>query len=356
MIGARSNGVRTREGKMVRYVGAAIVPVAIAALPLVVHDRYIISVMVFIAIYGMVAIGLSLLMGYGGQISLGQAAFFAIGAYVSGILTAKHQVSPWLALVAAAIVTAIAALGTGAAILRFHGHVLAVATLALNIIVYTLLVELDSVTGGLSPGLGGIPRLSVGDLVLREDAHYYYLAWTFLGIIFVLSWNIVHSRVGRALRSMHAFYGGSEEAARSLGVDTASLKVKVFILSAIYASLGGSVYAHYITFLNPAPFDILLSLELLVMVILGGLRNLWGGVLGAGVVVALGEALREIVPRFIPNAFGEYQIIAYGAILIIVLIALPEGLVQIPTLLRLRINASEIGVDSKSVTTVEVER
>lgn len=347
---------RSREAKMIRYTGAVILPIIIAILPLLVHDRYIISVMVFIAIYGIVAIGLCLLMGYGGQISLGQAAFVAIGAYVSGILTAKYQVSPWLALIAAIIVTGIAALGTGAAILRFHGHVLAVATLALNIIVYTFLVELDPVTGGLSPGLSGIPRLSIGSFALREDVHYYYLGWAFLGVIFVLSWNIVHSRVGRAMRSMHAFYGGSEEAARSLGVDTANLKVKIFILSAIYASIAGSIYAHYITFLNPAPFDILLSLEFLVMVILGGLRNLWGGVLGAGVVVALGEGLREIVPRFIPNAYGEYQIIAYGAILIAVLILLPEGLVQIPSLVRLRIKAPDLNAETKSATTVEVER
>ena len=325
-----------------------------AALPLVSQNRYIISIMVFIGIYAIIAMGLCLLMGYGGQISVGQAAFHAVGAYASGILTVTYQVSPWIALAAAAIVTAIVALGTGAFILRFHGHVLAVATLALNIIVYTLLVELDTVTGGLSPGLAGIPRMWIGGFALTGDIHYYYLAWVFVAIIFILSWNIVHSRVGRAMRAMHSFYGGSEEAARSIGVDTDRLKVKIFILSAVYASIAGSIYAHYVSYLNPAPFDILLSLQLLVMVIIGGLRNLWGAVFGAAVIVALGEVLREVVPLFLPNAFGQYQIIAYGLILIVVLILLPEGLVQAPSaLLGLRRRASQSLGESHEITSLE---
>ncbi len=314
-----------------RYLSIFIVLAIVVAIPPVINNGYITTIMIFIGLYAMIALGLCLLMGYAGQVSLGQAAFFAIGAYVSGILTATHKQNPWLAMIAAAIVTAIVAGLTGTAILRFQGHVLAVATLALNIIVYVVLAEFDSVTGGLSPGLGGIPRLSIGDFKLTSDTHYYYLIWIILAIAFFLSWNLVHSRMGRALRSMHHFYGGSEEAAESLGIHTRLLKVQIFVLGATFAGIAGSVYAHYVTFINPNPFGILLSLELLVMVILGGLRNLWGAVIGSAIVVALGEVLRVVVPMVVPGAVGEYQVIAYGLLMVIVLIMLPEGLVQAPS-------------------------
>lgn len=313
-----------------RYILVGLLVLGLALLPQFVANPYLLSIFTFIGIYAIVAMGLCLLMGYAGQISMGQAAFFGIGAYTSGVLTTTYKWDPWMAMPIAALLTGAIAALTGSVILRFHGHVLAVVTLALTIIVYILLVQLEPITGGLSPGLPGIPRISIGGFKLTKDLHYFYLSWAAVLVLLLLASNIVHSRVGRALRSFHHFYGGSEEAAESVGVNPARYKVQVFALSAIYASIAGSIYAHYITYLNPSPFGIFTSLYILVMVILGGLRSLWGAILGAATIVALGEVLRDLVPRFIPGAFGEYQIIAYGIIMIVILLLVPEGMVQAP--------------------------
>lgn len=320
-----SKGVR-----IARYISIGVLVLGLALLPQFITNPYLLSIFTFIAIYAIVAVGLCLLMGYTGQISLGQAAFFGIGAYASGVLTATHKWDPWIAMVIAALLTGLIAVATGSILLRFQGHVLAVATLALTIIVYILLVQLEPITGGLSPGLPGIPRLSIGGLKFTKDFHYFYVSWAALLILLLLASNIVHSRVGRALRSFHHFYGGSEQAAESVGVNPTRLKVQVFAMSAMYASIAGSIYAHYITYLNPSPFGLFMSLQLMVMVILGGLRSLWGAILGAATIVALGEILRAVVPMFIPGAFGEYQIVAYGMIMIVILLLAPEGMVQIP--------------------------
>lgn len=323
------------EGKRARYVRYGLIGVLVlglALLPQFFSNPYLLSIFTFVAIYSIVAMGLTMLTGYAGQVSMGQAAFMGIGAYASGVLTATYKWDPWIAMVGAALLTAIVAALTGAVILRFHGHVLAVATLALTVIVYIILVQLEHITGGLSPGLPGIPRLSILGLKLTKDIHYFYLSWAAVLVLLLLASNIVHSRVGRALRSFHHFYGGSEEAAESVGVNPTIYKVQIFALSALFASIAGSIYAHYITYLNPSPFGIFVSLQFVVMVILGGLRSLWGAILGAATVVALGEILRAVVPMFIPGAFGEYQIIAYGIIMIVILLLAPEGMVQIPRL------------------------
>ncbi|MDO8691509.1 MAG: branched-chain amino acid ABC transporter permease, partial [Dehalococcoidia bacterium] len=312
------------------YVLVGALVLGLAAFPQLVSSPYLLSIFIFVGIFAIVAMGLCLLMGYAGQISMGQAAFYAVGAYTSGVLTATYKWDPWIAMVAAVLLTGLVAVATGTALLRFQGHVLAVATLALTSIVYIILVQMDKVTGGLSPGLPNVPHLSIAGFKLTTDGHYFYLTWAAVLVLLLLASNIVNSRVGRALRSFHHFYGGSEEAAQSAGVNPTRYKIQVFALSAMYASVAGSLYAHYISFLNPTPFNIFMSLQLLVMVILGGLRSLWGAILGALTVVALGEALREVVPKFMPGAYGEYQIVAYGLVMILILLVLPEGLVQAP--------------------------
>jgi branched-chain amino acid transport system permease protein len=157
---------------------------------------------------------------------------------------------------------------------------------------------------------------------LNTDLRYYYLVWAFaLGVIF-LSRNIVDSRVGRALRAIH----GSESAAAALGVHTARYKVSVFALSAVFASLAGSLYAHYLLFVNPPPFSFKFSIELLVMVMIGGLAHIWGALFGAALITILGESLRATIPLLMGHASGEYEIIAFGLILMATMIALPEGL------------------------------
>ncbi|MCL4442101.1 MAG: branched-chain amino acid ABC transporter permease, partial [Firmicutes bacterium] len=138
----------------------------------------------------------------------------------------------------------------------------------------------------------------------------------------ILANNVVHSRIGRALRSIH----GSEFAAKSLGVDTDKFKLQVFALSAIYASVAGSLYAHYITFISPSPFGLMTSIQFVVMAVVGGLSSIWGPILGVTAVTLLTEALKSIIPQLIPQAGGEYEIVIFGLILVITMIFLPEGL------------------------------
>jgi len=295
--------------------------VLIALLPLGIHSRYYQSIAVIIGLHTITAVGLSLLMGYAGQVSLGHAAFYGLGAYLSAIASTKMGMNPWLALPAAAVITGALAAVIGMPIFRLRGHFLAMATLGLGIIVYIVFNELREVTGGPS-GLTGIPNLWLFGAPLNTDVRYYYLVWAFaLGVIF-LSRNIVDSRVGRALRAIH----GSESAAAALGVHTARYKLAVFALSAVYASLAGSLYAHYLLFVNPPPFSFKFSIELLVMVMIGGLAHIWGALFGAAIITLLGESLRATIPLLMGHAAGEYEIIAFGVILMATMIALPEGL------------------------------
>ena len=302
--------------------------VGIACLPWGVHSRYYQSIAVIIGLHTIAAVGLSLLMGYAGQVSLGHAAFYGMGAYLSGIASASIGLNPWLAMPLAALITAGVAFAIGTPIFRLRGHFLAMATLGWGIIVYIVFNELREVTGGPS-GLTGIPNLSLFGWPLNTDVRYYYLVWAFALAVIFLSRNIVDSRVGRALRAIH----GSESAAAALGVNTARYKLAVFTLSAVYASLAGSLYAHYLLFVNPPPFSFKFSIELLVMVMIGGLAHIWGALFGAALITILGESLRATIPLLTGHASGEYEIIAFGLILMATMIALPEGLW--PWLLRL---------------------
>lgn len=271
------------------------------------------NVLVFVGINTMLAVALNLLLGFTGQISLGQAAFFGLGAYVSGVLTASHSVNPWLAMAIAAISIGLIAFFIGFPILKLKGHYLAMATLGLGIIVYIIFNETVELTGGPS-GLSGIPNLSLGKLAFDNDYKNYYLIWTFTLVIMLLSINLVNSRIGRALRAIH----DSEVAARVMGVNARLLKVQVFTLSAVVSSLAGSLYAHTMTFISPASFGFNFSIELVTMVIIGGLGSIYGSFLGAVLLTLLPEILR---------AFQDYDIVIYGLLLILMTMFMPGGLV-----------------------------
>ena len=284
----------------------------ILALPLGLGNSYYLNVLVFVGIYSLITIGLSLLMGYTGQISLGHAAFFGLGAYTSGVLSTKFGVSPWLALLAAIFVTGGIAFLIGAPALKLKGHYLAMATLAFGYIVFIVFNQASSLTGGPS-GFGQIPRFRLGNFLLRTDVHYYYLVWTLVIVVLLVSLNIIHSRVGRALRSIHE----GELTANIMGVNTAKYKIQVFVLSAVYASLAGSLYAHFITFLNPTPFGFHFSIVLVAMVAVGGMASVWGAMIGAALLTLLPEYLR---------AFHDYDILIYGSTLLVIMMFLPQGL------------------------------
>lgn len=279
------------------------------------------DIMVFAAIYCFITIGLSILMGYAGQISLGHAAFFGIGAYVSAILTTRYGLNPWGCMLIGMAVAALVALMVGAPALKLRGHYLAMATLAFGIIVFIIFNEEIDWTGG-PDGMGEIPGLSLFGIELDTVARYYYLVWLFVFAALIFTINIIKSQTGRALRAIHA----SETAAKAMGVNITKLKLTVFIYSAILASLAGSFYAHYMNFINPSTFDLFFSIKLIIMIALGGMHEIWGAVIGAILITFLNfEWL---------HYFEEFEILVYGAILLLVTIFLPHGLVGVPGIIR----------------------
>jgi len=211
-------------------------------------------IMIFIGISTMVTVGLCLLLGYTGQVSLGQAAFYGMGAYISAILSKTYEVNPWLAMLIAATATGAFAFVIGYPIFRLRGNYLAMATLGLGMIMYILFRELSQFTGG-PDGMPGIPLLAIGSFVFDTTFKRYFLVWSFCLAVLLISQNIVNSRSGRALRAIH----GSEAAAESIGVNVDRFKVKIFVLSAVYASLAGSLFVHHLRFVSPQPFDFVAS-------------------------------------------------------------------------------------------------
>ncbi len=283
-------------------------------LPLLFRGGYILNVLVFVGIHTILAIGLNLLLGFAGQISLGHAAFFGLGAYISGILTVTYSVNPWLAMIAAARAVGLMAFAVGFPILNLKGHYLAMATLGLGIIIYIVFNEAVDLTGGPS-GLSGIPNLSLGAFVFDSDLKNYYLIWAFTLAFMLLSINLAQSRIGRALRAIH----DSEVAARVMGVNVRLIKVQIFALSAALSAVAGALYAHTMTFISPTSFGFNFSVELLTMVVIGGLGSIYGSFLGAALLTLLPELLR---------AFQDYDIVVYGLLLILMTMFMPGGLVR----------------------------
>jgi len=289
--------------------------VLIFLLPLFVKSPYYFSVLIFIAIYGMIVLGLTMLMGYAGQISLGHAAFFGLGAYFSSILTLYLHLNPWLAMAAGLVGTIVIAFLLGIPTLKLHGHYLAMATLGLGIVLQIIFKEEVKLTGG-PTGLTGIPYLKAFGISFSNDRAYYLLCWIFMLVLLGLSINLVHSRTGRALRAISQ----NQVAAGTLGISVNWLKLMVFALSAGYASIAGSLYAHYLAFVNPSPFGFMVSVKLVAMVVIGGSASLWGALLGTALLVSLPEFLTRL---------QDYEMVIYGAILILVMVFAPRGLTGI---------------------------
>jgi len=310
---------RLTSHRTLRSIG--IFAAVMAAVPLVLSTPYALSTMILIAIYSLVAIGLCILVGYAGQMSLGQSAYFGLGAYGSAILTTRLAMNPWLAMIVAAGITAVVAYVMGIPILRLRGHYLALGTLAFGAIIHIIATEWKAYTGG-PTGLPGIPRLRIGGIPVKGDLAYYYLSWAFTIAGLWIALNLVDSRFGRALKAIR----DSEEAAQSLGVAPRAYKLRALTVSAIYASVAGSLYAHYMIFISPDACSFDASIRLVLMIAVGGLASIWGAPFGTASVILLTVVLREIVPLFTRHGSGEYQIIAYGGMLVAIMIFWPQGL------------------------------
>lgn len=293
-----------------------LVPAALVGLvvlvPVVYPQPFVVTLLVFVGIYVIVCAGLSLIFGYAGQLSLTQAAFYGIGAYTSALLTTRLGLSFWVGLVVAGLLPGIVAVVIGAPILRLRHFYLAMATLAFGEIMVVVFVEEVRLTGG-PTGIINVPAPVLLGLPLNTPGRYYYLVWTICVAVLGFSYNLIRSKFGRALRAISE----NEVAASAMGVNVAAMKSLMFVLSAVYAGLGGALYAHYISFVSPDTFSVSLSIVLVVMVAVGGVQSLWGAVLGAVFITVLPSLL---------GRYQQYAMLVYGLILVLVLMFMPAGI------------------------------
>jgi len=276
------------------------------------NSPYKSGVLIFVGIYIILAVSLDLLIGYCGQISIGHAAFFAVGAYTSGILTAKYGVHPMFAMLIGMLISTALAWATGRPVLALKEYYLAMATLAFNEIVITLIIGLEGFTGGAS-GLGDIPPFKIFGFSLVNHIHYYYFVWIIVFLIIAGSLAVVKSSFGRTLIAIHS----DEPAARHFGIDSPRYKTRLFMLSSAFASIAGSLYAHYMGFIAPDDFGVISSVNIMVMLYLGGIGTIYGPILGA--------TFMKILPE-ITYQFQDYELLINGIILIIVLVFMPKGI------------------------------
>lgn len=334
-----------------RFIPLAALAAAVALLQLAVsagRADYFFIQLTMSAYYALVVIGLCILMGYAGQISLGHAAFFALGGYIAAVLStnnftqildqpalealvrwgavrvltdpygaASYYVPAWISLSIAILSAAVVAFIVGIPVLKLKGHYLAMATLGFGTILYriflggTIFGEADGISAVLPCRLFGGFSVS-GDPAARVQN--YYFAWGLVIIGMMLLLNIIHSRIGRALRSIH----GSEEAANAMGVNTARYKLYVFVLSAIFAAVGGFFMTHYNAGIGPSEAGIMKSVRYVSIVAVGGMANLWGS-------LVMGIVLNFLSLR---GYFGSYDDAVFGALLIIIMTAAPEGILR----------------------------
>jgi len=309
-----------------RQLLLVVITLVILCLPLIVQNTYFLGILIVIGLYAIIAGGLGVLMGYAGQVSFGQAAFYGLGAYAAGILATRYHCPPLLCIAIAPLLPTLIALLIGRSILTLREHYLALATLGFGILTFAFFNEFTGLTGGPS-GLTGIPYLSIGSFVLDTDREYFYLVWLAFGLTLLGIANLTKSPVGRAFKAIHS----SELAAEACGINCASLKLQAFGLSAFLAGLAGSLYAFWVTFLGPSPFGFTASMEFVLMVVVGGLGTLWGPLLGAVIIVGLAEFLRWAVPVVLPAAGGEFEIVFFGIIFVLILLLRPQGIL-IPAL------------------------
>ena len=297
------------------YSGLFIVMVILAILPFVLPNSFYMDLVIRMAINAVIVLGLNLLIGFAGQISLGHAGFLGIGAYASAVLPTHFGWHPLLAMGAGAVVTGALAALVARPIFKLKGHYLAMATLGLGIIINIALRNEAQWTGG--PDGMAVPAMGLFGFELSNDKQWYWVVALLLSVSVWASLNLIDSPFGRALRALH----GSEVASQVVGVDVVRYKVAIFVMSAVFASIMGSVTAHYVGFVSPNFADFFHSIELVTMVVIGGMASVYGSLVGAVLLTALPQALAT---------FEGWETVVFGAILMLSMIFMPKGLV--PTL------------------------
>ena len=282
-----------------------------ATLPFFVSP-FTITLMNYIGIGAIIALGLVLMTGFGGLTSFGQAAFVGIGAYATAWVTVFLNLPPVAGLVLALVASGLVALLLGSVTLKLGGHFLPLSTIAWGLAIYFLFPNIPGF--GAHDGIRGIPPVSFAGYALSTNGSIYYLIWAALGVGMILVSNLLDSREGRAIRSLR---GGATMIA-SLGVDLFRIRIVIFLIAALMAGLAGWLYAHMLRFISPSPFDIRPSIEYLLMIMVGGAASVYGAVVGAAVVVFLKNWIQDILPLLSRNA-GQLEIIAFSVLLIILL-------------------------------------
>jgi branched-chain amino acid transport system permease protein len=298
----------------------------LAAAPLGLPEFYV-TLLNYIGLSALVALGLVLLTGIAGLTSFGQAAFVGMGAYATAWLTAAADLPGWLApfaqpwggLLLGITLTALVAWLLGVLTLRLSGHYLPLGTLAWGIALYFLFGNLDFLGG--HTGIGGIPALTLAGSELRDGRQFFFLIWGALLLAIWLTRNLLDSRTGRAIRALK----GGALMAEAMGVDTRRTKIVIFLIAALFAALSGWMYAHLQRFLNPTPFGLQIGIEYLFMAVIGGAAHVWGAVIGATVITVLKQWLQDILPQLF-GATGNFEVIAFGLLMIFVLHRARDGL------------------------------
>ncbi|CAD5256747.1 Branched-chain amino acid transport system permease protein [Bosea sp. 62] len=293
---------------------------ALAAAPFLLSP-FSITLLNYVGIYSLVAVGLVLLTGIVGIISFGQAAFIGIAAYATAWVSAINGQSPWLGLVLAIVLTCTVAAVLGLVTLRLQGHFLSLSTIAWGLSIGFLFGNIDGL-GGFN-GLSNIPPISVGSYALSEGWQIYYLIWAFVVVVLILLHNLLNSRLGRAMRTMR----GGKTLVESLGVSAYWVNLTAFVIAAFLAALSGWLYAHLSRFISPTPFEPLAGIEYLMMAMIGGATSLLGGIVGAAVIIFLKNAVQDYLPLIAKGASGQLEIVVFASIFILFLQRARQGIV-----------------------------
>jgi branched-chain amino acid transport system permease protein len=285
-----------------------------------------ITLLNFIGIYALAALGLVLLTGVGGMLSFGQAAFVGIAAYATAWASALHGYSPWLGLVLAVVLVSTVAALLGAITLRLEGHFLPLSTIAWGLAIYFLFGNIDAL--GHFNGISDVPPISIGAVTLRGSSQIFYLIWTVVVGALYLCGNLLGSRQGRALRALR----GGRILVESLGINSFRVKVATFVIAALLSALSGWLYAHMGRFVSPAPFDVNAGILYLLMAMVGGMGHLLGAVVGAAIVTLLRNSIQDVLPLIAPGVSGQLETVVFAVLFVVLLQRARNGLV--PFLLR----------------------
>jgi len=293
--------------------------VIMAALPLLPTPEFWITLANYIGLYSIVALGLVLLTGVAGLTSFGQAAFVGLGAYATAYLSTQFGLSPWVGLAAGLLVTAGAAFFIGAITMRLSGHFLPLGTIAWGLSLYFLFGNLDFL--GKYDGLNGVPPITLFGITLGSGRAMFYLIWFVVLATVIALQNLLNSRPGRAIRALK----GGGVMAEAMGVNTAWMKIVIFVIAALLACISGWMYAHMQRAVNPTPFGLNQGIEYLFMAVVGGAGHLWGAILGATVLTVLKDQLQSLLPKLL-GASGNFEVIVFGILMVLLLQRAREGL------------------------------